>query len=212
MKNETDIRIFANTTLVNEYSEEKNVIIISILREKCEILLEEMYEKEISSDQFPVIMVDIIVTFAYDSVNPKIYNGHYFIASHVNKYDYLTNSQFNSFVDLKYGESKYLNVEGLVMLFEATRLLAAVFETIKTSDADKLREELYRTYLDLPNGQVSVSSRNIALNKIFLCKFNDETDYDIVLNPYSWLDLYPFSPFVFIIYNILYYIIINIIL
>lgn len=159
-----------------------------------------MYDKEISSDKYPVVMVDIIVTFAYDSANPKIYNGHYFISSHVNKYEYSINTQLINFLDIKYGESKYLATEGLIMLLEATRLLGVAFETIRTSNADQLREEVYRTTVDVPLGQITVSSRNIALNKIFLCQFNDENDYDIILNPYSALDMFQFSPYVYIKY------------
>lgn len=199
LKNETEIREFAKTTLVNEYGgdESGGVTIISIIRENVEILLDEMYNNNLKSDQYPVVVVDILVTFFYDSEKPEVYKGHYFISSYVNEYDYDENALFVNYLDLKFGNIKSLATEGFMMMLIATRFLSNAFETVKTSNADQLRDELYRTTVNVPLGSLTISSRNIALNKIFLCQFNND-DYDIILNPYSSLDMFQFSPYVYI--------------
>lgn len=201
VKSKAEIELFVTTTVGKIY--ENGVVIISILKDKSEILLKQLKDNKFANDKYPVVIIDIIITFAYDSKTPEIYTGHYFITSIVDKYNTLINNQLNSYIDLKYGNKKYLSTEVLVNIDTAMRFLSEGIISSQSTEADTLRNNIHRQSVDVPlsDDKVTMSSDNIANNVILLCKYNDENDYDIILNPYSMLDVYIYSQYVFIIYN-----------
>lgn len=185
IKNEDDIDEFYEDLEIN-YPD--GCGIFSIIQSNIKILLEKM-NGTYTSDDYPVIMLDIISSHF---LNSEISKGHYFITSYVHSYDYILNNLMIKYFNNIYGEDVYLATEVSINIYNALKLLVLGVKSCNSIEADTLREEIYRTTTDVSDNEMTISSRNIRILRIFLVQFNG-IDYDIIINPTNSLDVFPLS-------------------
>lgn len=68
-------------------------------------------DRNMTSETYPVFMVDILCSFITHSADPDLYKGYYYVSSYTYKIDSDTNQVINSFLEAKFGEAKYLSTE-----------------------------------------------------------------------------------------------------
>lgn len=64
-----------------------------------------------TSETYPIFMIDILCSFITHSTDPNLYKGYYYISSYTYKIERNTNQVINSFLEAKFGEAKYLSTE-----------------------------------------------------------------------------------------------------
>lgn len=173
-------------------------------------------DRNMTSETYPIFMIDILCSFITHSTDPNLYKGYYYISSYTYKIESNTNQVINSFLEAKFGEAKYLSTEISINMYififiiyeficyryQSLMFLRNAVETSKTYNSDSVKDEMYRLTLSLPGGEISISDSNMCVLGIYLLKCIGNNDYEIVLSPASLLDVYPISYDVYIIFII----------
>lgn len=166
--------------------------IFSIINKNVEYLL-ELIDDDDKSEDYPVTMLDIMCAFVTFSKNPKIYKNHYFISSFTYKIESDKNNLFNTLLSAKYGEPKYISNSASLNIYAVLMLLKESIKITYSAEADILKDELYRTRIDLPDGTLSINSKNVALVNIYLFQCNNNSDYSIIIYPPGYYDTFVLS-------------------
>lgn len=174
------------------YSE--GIAILTLIHKDVELLLKEMYEQGLDSETYPVTMLDILFAFIADSSNSTIYNGHYFIGSYTYKEEDSENKIMVDFLSATYGSPKILATQESMNIYAVLRFLQSAVESSNSIDIKTVKDEIYRTTLDLPQGEkISISSTNMATSGMHLFRCNDENDYEVILESPGLSDAFPLS-------------------
>lgn len=185
-----------NITLIVDYIKTnytEGVAIFTLIHKNVEILLKEMYDQGLSSDTYPVTMLDILFAFVADASDSSIYEGHYFIGSYTYKEEDDQNTIMIDFLKSSYGEPKILATQESMNIYAVLRFLYSAVESINSIEIKSLKDEIYRTTLDLPQGEISISSTNMAMSGMHLFQCDGSNDYNVILESPGLSDSFPLS-------------------
>lgn len=151
-----------------------------------------MYDYEYYSDKYPVVLLDGLVESVIHAANTSLYKGHYFLT----QFSALDESytSFYGFIENQLGNRNEIATEVSMNIYSALLYLQTAIEAINSYDAVTLRDELYRTTITPIGGADSISSRNIASGRTYLCKCDGKGSFEIVIQPSTNYDIFPLSP------------------
>lgn len=179
------------TIHLNETAPDGTVLFTLLLTDH-ELLLQTLYDNEYYSDKYPVVILDGLVESVLYAKNTTIYKGHYFLTQ-FSAFDPSYGS-FYTFIENQFGNKNEIATEVSMNIYSALLYLRAGVEAINGYEATSLRDELYRASVTIVGGASSISSRNIANGRTYLCKCDGKGSMEIILQPSTNYDIFPLSP------------------